>query len=74
MSYIDINDSRSSDTYARAVMKNNPETRQKVSDLLTKEEIKSLTKRSDLYGMYAILITWGGVAIFFFSLALAYQL
>ncbi len=74
MSNIDINDSRSSETYAEAVLKNNPKTRQKISELLTKEEIKSLTKRSDLYGMYATLITWGGVAICFFGLALASQL
>ena len=71
MSNIDINDSRSSETYAEAILKNNPETRQKVTDLLTKEEIKSLTKRSDLYGMYAMLVTWGGVAVCFFGLALA---
>ncbi len=74
MSNIDINDSRSSETYAEAILKNNPETRQKVSDLLTKEEIKSLTKRSDRYGMYAMLVTWGGVAVCFFGLALTSQL
>ena len=74
MSNIDINDSRSSETYAEAVLKNNPKTRQKISDLLTREEIKSLTKKSDLYGLYAILTTWGGVAICFFGLALASQL
>ncbi len=74
MSNIDTNDSRSSETYAEAVLKNNPETRQKISNLLTKQEIKSLTKRSDLYGMYAIFITWGGVAICFLGLALASQM
>jgi len=74
MSNIDLKDSRSSETYAEAVLKNNPKTRKKIRDFLTKEEVKSLTIKSDLYGMYAILTTWGGVAICFFGLALASQM
>ncbi len=74
MSNVDLNDSQSSETYAAAVLKNNSKTRQKISNLLTKDEIKSLTKRSDLYGLYATLITWGGVAICFSGLAFASQL
>jgi len=74
MSNIDLNDSRSSETYAEAVLKNNPKTRKKIRDFLTKEEVKSLTKKSDIYGMYAILTTWGGAAICFFGLALASQI
>lgn len=52
-----------------AVYQNSPETRQKVTDLFSRQEIALLTKRSDLMGAWAIVMTWGGVALIFTLMA-----
>jgi fatty acid desaturase len=38
------------------------ETRQKITDILTREELHALTRRSDLAGLYAVVSTWTVIA------------
>jgi fatty acid desaturase len=52
-----------SDIKSEAVFENSWETRQRVTQIFTKDEIRDLTQRSDLMGAWAIIMTWGGVAL-----------
>lgn len=47
------------------------ETRRKVTDLFTREEIRMLTERSDLWGFWAVGSTWAIIAAAFALLAWA---
>lgn len=47
------------------------ETRRKVTDIFTREEIKMLTERSDLMGFAAVGFTWGVIILTFAALAWA---
>ena len=43
----------------------------KISDILSRDEIKSFSERSDVWGTWAVASTWAVVAITFASLAWA---
>jgi fatty acid desaturase len=47
------------------------ETRRKVTDIFTRDEIKMLTERSDLMGFYAVGFTWAVIVLTFAVLAWA---
>ena len=47
------------------------ETRRKVTDLFTRDEIAMLTERSDLMGFYAVGFTWAVIGLTFAALAWA---
>lgn len=55
----------------QAVFRQSPETRQKVTAVFSRDEIRALTQRSDLMGAWAILFAWGGVAAIFTVMAYA---
>ena len=46
----------------------------KISDILSRDEIKSFSERSDLWGAWAVVSTWGVLALTFTSLAWAREL
>lgn len=50
---------------SEAVYRHSAETKRRVTDILSREEIKELTQRSDWMGAWAIAMTFGGVAIIF---------
>ena len=52
-----------------AVFAQSATTKQRVTDVLSREEIRALTQRSDLMGAWAVLMTWGGVALIFSLMA-----
>lgn len=52
-----------------AVYKNSPITRQRITDIFSRDEIRFLTQRSNLMGAWAILMTWAGVALIFVLMA-----
>lgn len=54
-----------------AVYRHSAVTRQKVTDLFSRDELHELTRRSDVMGGWAILMTWGGVALIFSVMAWA---
>lgn len=54
-----------------AVFQTSPVTRQKITDVLSRDDIRLLTKRSDLMGGWAIAMTWAGVALIFTFMAWA---
>ena len=47
------------------------ETRRKVTDIFTRDEIRMLTERSDLMGFSAVGFTWGVIVLSFVALAWA---
>jgi fatty acid desaturase len=49
-------------------------TRQKVTDIFSRDEIRALTQRSDLMGIWAVASTWGIIALAFVAMALASDL
>ena len=49
----------------RRVYQNNAVTRKKVAAVLSPEERRQLTRRSDLWGAASILLAWGGIAASF---------
>jgi fatty acid desaturase len=54
---------------SEAVYEQSAATRQRVTDVLSREEIRALTQRSDLMGAWAILMSWAGVAVIFALMA-----
>lgn len=56
---------------SQAVFANSPETRQRVTDIFSRDEIKQLTARSDWMGAWAIVFAWSGVAAIFAMMAYA---
>lgn len=50
-----------------------PPMRHKVTDIFSREEIRLLTERSDLMGIWAIVSTWAAIAACFAALAWAIQ-
>ncbi|MDO9622018.1 MAG: fatty acid desaturase, partial [Moraxellaceae bacterium] len=54
---------------SEAVFAQSAATKQRVTDVLSREEIRALTQRSDVMGAWAVLMTWGGVALIFTLMA-----
>ncbi|MDP1539454.1 MAG: fatty acid desaturase family protein [Moraxellaceae bacterium] len=54
---------------SEAVFAQSATTKQRVTDVLSREEIRALTQRSDLMGAWAVLMTWGGVVVIFTLMA-----
>lgn len=54
---------------SEAVFAQSAATKQRVTDVLSREEIRALTQRSDVMGAWAVLMTWGGVALIFTFMA-----
>lgn len=69
-----MNNSNVTSIDSEAVYAHSQETRQRVTDVLSREEIRELTARSDMMGAWAVLMTWGGVALIFALMAWASQL
>ena len=54
-----------------AVFSSSSITRQKVTDVFTRQEIREFTERSDLMGAWAIFVAWASTALVFAGMAYA---
>lgn len=57
-----------------AIYENSQATRRKITEILSREEMAQLTRRSNLMGAWAIASTWGLIAFAFTLLAVAQDL
>ena len=64
-----MSDDIQQDISNEAVFARSEQTRRKVSSLFSREEIASLTRRSDLMGAYALMQTWLVITLCFAALA-----
>ncbi|MGB1219995.1 MAG: fatty acid desaturase family protein [Alcanivoracaceae bacterium] len=66
-----MTDKPADDISNEAVFARNRETRRKVTSLFSREEIRALTARSNLMGIYALVHTWAVIGACFLALAWA---
>lgn len=71
MEKLNLQDSQDTATYTEAIYRQNPGTRKRVTDVLTREEIKSLNQSSDFRGTLALISIWGGIVACFLLLGFA---